>query len=264
MNLQISPLLSSSSGNTSLLSTESTTLLVDAGAAGSLIEKAIREVGFSPASLGGILITHEHLDHIKGAGVLSRKYDLPIYANAATWEQMQPKIGEVALHNIRIIDNNEFFLGDFCVLPIPLSHDAARPIGYSLMAGGRKITILTDTGKVTPKMLDAAEGSTIVLLEANHDVAMLQSGPYPARLKHRILSGRGHLSNDNAAEAAIALCCRGVRGILLGHLSSHNNTKQLAYDTVRAACERAGIQVDRDLALRTANRRSITGTYPCK
>ena len=85
MNLQISPLLSSSSGNTSLLSTESTTLLVDAGAAGSLIEKAIREVGFSPASLGGILITHEHLDHIKGAGVLSRKYDLPIYANAATW-----------------------------------------------------------------------------------------------------------------------------------------------------------------------------------
>ena len=264
MNLQFSPLLSSSSGNTSLISAGRTAILVDAGATGSAIEKALRETGQHAGALAGILITHEHIDHIKGAGVLSRKYNLPIYANAATWEQMQPKIGEVALHNIRIIDKNEFFIGNFCILPIELSHDAADPVGYSLMAGNRKVSILTDTGKVTPKMLDAAANSSIVLLESNHDVDMLKNGSYPYRLKNRILSTRGHLSNVSAGAAAIELYRRGVRGILLGHISSQNNIKQLAYDTVYAQCREAGIVIGRDLALATANRRNITGTFQLK
>lgn len=264
MDLQFSPLFSSSAGNASLIAADQTALLVDAGVTGSVLEKALVEAGQQAGALSGILITHEHMDHIKGAGVLSRKYGLPIYATAATWEQMQAKIGEIAPRNIRIIDKNEFFIGSLCILPIPLSHDAADPVGYSLMAGNRKVTILTDTGRVSPKMLDAAAGSSIVLLESNHDIDMLKNGSYPYRLKNRILSSRGHLSNDAAGDAAVELHRRGVRGILLGHLSSHNNHKQLAYETVCARCEQAGIAIGKDMALMTANRHGITGTFRLK
>ena len=264
MGLQFSPLLSSSSGNASLVATDKTALLIDAGATGSAIEKAISEVGQFAGRLDGILITHEHTDHIKGAGVLSRKYNLPIYATAGTWEQMSGKIGEVASRNMRVIDGHEFLIGDICAQPIALSHDAADPVGYAIMGGGRKVSILTDTGKVTTQMLDAAAGSTIVLLESNHDIDMLRNGEYPYRLKNRILSTKGHLSNVDAGQAAVELFRRGVRGILLGHLSSHNNLKQLAYDTVYNCCMQAGIAVGKEMALATANRHSVTGTYQLK
>lgn len=264
MSLHFSPLLSSSSGNASLISNGQTSILVDAGATGSILEKMLRDVGQNAANLAGILITHEHVDHIKGVGVLSRKYNLPIYANSATWEQMQPKIGEIALHNIRIIEKTEFFIRNFCILPIPLCHDAADPVGYSIMSGNRKISILTDTGKISEKMLDAAAGSTIVLLEANHDLEMLKNGKYPCHLKNRILSSKGHLSNIKAGAAAVELYQRGVRGIVLGHISSQNNIKQLAYHTVLTQCEQAGIIIGKDMALTTANRKSITGTFQLK
>ena len=157
-------------------------------------------------------------------GVLSRRYDIPIFANALTWEAMQSDIGRIKAKNECVIDRGEFYIGDICARPIPLMHDAADPTGYALCAGGKQVGILTDTGKVTRDMLDTLADSSIVLLESNHDETMLKNGPYPYSLKQRILSAHGHLSNIASCRAAKALAERGVRGVLLAHLSEHNNT----------------------------------------
>ena len=264
MSLSISPLFSSSSGNCTYIESDQTSLLIDAGMAGGTLERAICDIGKKPGDLAAILITHEHMDHIKGAGVLSRKYDIPIYANAPTWECMEKKIGEIPSRNIRLIDDGEFFIRDICVQSVPLSHDAAKPVGYALAAKGRKVGVLTDTGRITGGMLDAYEGSAIVLLESNHDVDMLRGGRYPYYLKSRILSNKGHLSNADAACYAIELVKRGIKGILLGHISRENNHKKLAYDTTCAALRDQGICVGKDVALAAARRSCVTGYYTLK
>lgn len=262
MKLCISPLFSSSSGNSTYVGTEKVGILVDAGRPGKYIEQALQGIGKSPKELSAILVTHEHSDHIQGIGVLSRKYDLSVYANARTWEAMEGKIGGIASKNMRVIDDGEFFVGDICARPIPLSHDAADPVGYSLSAGGKKLGIVTDTGRITRSMLDALMGANIVLLESNHDVDMLKTGRYPQRLKSRILSGKGHLSNADAGLAAIQLVERGVRGILLGHLSKENNLETLAYQTVSDVLASESILPGRDVALATTKKNSVTGFFP--
>ena len=136
MNLSIAPLFSGSGGNATYIGTDSAGVLVDAGLSGSTVIAALKQIGKKPEELSGILVTHEHLDHIKGIGVLSRKYDLPIFANAETWESMEDKIGGISLKNMRTIDDGEFFIGDMMITPIPLSHDAANPTGYAISANG--------------------------------------------------------------------------------------------------------------------------------
>ncbi len=259
-----SPLFSSSQGNASFVSTEKTRLLVDAGLTGSSIKSVLSSIGEEAARLSGIIVTHEHIDHIKGVGVLSRMFDLPVYANERTWCEMEYKIGGVASKNIRVIDEHEFYVGDMCVKPVRLSHDAADPFGYVLMSGGKKIGILTDTGRVTAEEMGALKGCSIVMLEANHDVEMLRTGPYPYYLKQRVGSARGHLSNLQAGEASVELYKNGVRGIVLGHISAKNNHKKLALQTVRDALTAADIQVGKDIALMAANRTSVTGVFSLK
>ena len=260
MKLAIAPLFSGSSGNCTYIGTEKSGLLVDAGLAGSTVVSALSSIGISPESIRGILITHEHVDHIRGIGVLSRKYDIPIYANASTWEAMRG-IGEISLKNARVTDKNDFFIDDMTVTPIPLSHDAADPVGYSVSAHGKSVSVMTDSGRVTKAMLDAAGRSSIVLLEANHDVGMLKCGRYPYRLKERILSGHGHLSNDDSAVAAGELVKRGVRGVLLAHLSKDNNIPELALNTVSDGLKDMGIIPGKDVSLAVAKRSEVTGYY---
>ena len=264
MSLSISPLFSSSSGNCTYVGTERTGLIVDAGLAGNKVEGALQNIGKRPGELSGILITHEHTDHIRGVGVLSRKDDLPVYANAKTWEAMQAKVGEISLKNTRVIDRTEFYIGDICVAPVPIHHDAADPTGFAFFGAGRKVGVMTDTGHITRDMLDAMEGAAIVLLESNHDIELLKNGRYPYYLKKRILSGKGHLSNEAAGAAAGELAKRGVRGILLGHLSRENNRKLLAYETVFAALKSEGVEPGRDLALGTTRKSHVTGFYTLK
>ncbi|MBQ9941878.1 MAG: MBL fold metallo-hydrolase [Christensenellaceae bacterium] len=264
MSLDISPLFSSSSGNCTYIEAQGTGILIDAGVAGGVAAAALSEIGKSPADVAGILVTHEHVDHIRAVGVLSRKYDIPVYANEGTWLAMEGKIGNIALKNTRIIEKSEFYIGSLCVQPVPIHHDAADPTGYAVYGAGRKVGVMTDTGHVTAAMLDAMEGADILLLESNHDVDMLKNGRYPYKLKQRILSGKGHLSNDAAAEAAIALAGRGVRGILLAHLSKDNNREELAYGAVRSALQQRGLLVGRDISLGTAQKHKVTGYYSLK
>ncbi|MEA4853831.1 MAG: MBL fold metallo-hydrolase [Christensenella sp.] len=261
MGLRIAPLFSGSKGNCIYLGTETSKVLVDAGYSCTRIEAELKKVEQQMSEIDGILVTHEHSDHIAGVGVVSRKYDIPVYANQQTWEEMEKRIGEVSSKNIRVIDEEDFYIKDLCIQPYEISHDAVRPFGYSVTACGKKISIMTDLGKVTEKVMKQACGSSIVLLESNHDIEMLKCGPYPYYLKRRILSGSGHLSNDDAASVAYQLAASGVRGILLGHLSEKNNFYELAYETVCSFLQQNGVTIGKHVAVAMARREGVTGIY---
>ena len=206
--MRFSPLYSGSSGNCSVVSEGSTNVLVDAGMPGKAITDALNDVGIDPRKLSAIVVTHEHSDHIKGIGVMSRRYDIPVYANERTWKAMSPLIGNVGMKNIRtFVTGQNFYLGDIDVDPFPTSHDAAEPVGYVFAAKGVKLVYMTDTGFVPEAMRETAKGADMLFLESNHDVDMLKTGPYPYQLKKRILSDKGHLSND----ACAALFRNGIR-----------------------------------------------------
>ncbi|MGI6168684.1 MAG: MBL fold metallo-hydrolase [Christensenellales bacterium] len=254
------PLFSGSSGNASYIAAGDTALLLDAGMSARMIVSALKQIGADPSGLKGILVTHEHTDHSKGVGTLSRKFDIPVYANAKTFEAMEKKIGPIAGKNIRIFNTNQdFYIRDIGVYPCEIPHDAADPVGFCFYAGGHKVSVMTDLGYVTGKVFDAAARSDVLMLEANHDVEMLQNGPYPGYLKKRILGRRGHLSNELAGKTLAAFCKAGVGRIFLGHLSEKNNTEQLAYQTVASILHQQGIRDE--LTIKVARR--TPSAYVC-
>ena len=261
MSLRMATLFSSSSGNSTYIASENTQILIDAGLAGKNITEALKKIEADPAKLSAILVTHEHADHIKGVGIISRKYDIPVYANEPTWSAMESKLGNIDKKNRVIIGRDDFFIGDLTVCPIPLFHDAADPTGYSVCHKDKKVSVITDTGKVSSDMLKRAEGSQIVLLEANHDVMTLKCGRYPYELKRRILSTLGHLSNEASAEVAVKLAKAGTKGILLGHLSKENNVEELALKTVADELIAAGFCPGHNIALKIAEKYDVTGVF---
>lgn len=261
MEMKIAPLFSGSKGNCIYIGTETSKVLVDAGYSCTRISAELKKADAHMEEIDGILITHEHSDHIAGVGVISRKYDIPVYANSETWAEMEKRLGDVASKNIRVIDEQDFYVKDLCIQPYEISHDAVRPFGYSLSAGGKKVSIMTDLGHVSERILAQVAGSSIVLLESNHDVEMLKCGPYPYYLKRRILSTHGHLSNDDAAQTAYRLVASGVRGILLGHLSEKNNFYELAYETVCGFLQQNGVVIGKHVAVGMAKREGVTGVY---
>ena len=264
MAFSIAPLFSGSSGNSIFIRSKGACVLVDAGVSCTKIRGELQKIDARMDDIDGILVTHEHTDHIRGLNIISKNYDIPIYANAQTWEQILPKLPDIRSKNVREITAEDFYIKDICVQPFELSHDAARPFGYALSSLGKKISVLTDLGHVTRRIIDTVGGSSIVLLESNHDVNMLSAGPYPYYLKRRILSGKGHLSNDAAAQAALELAKTGVRGIILGHLSINNNMEELAYETVVSFLQQNGAQVGRHLGVALAKRDQMTGYYDAR
>lgn len=262
MPLTLAPLFSSSKGNSTLICSASAQILVDAGAAKGRMVEEITQAGGRPKELAGILVTHEHSDHIRSVGALSRMYDIPVYANELTWEAMAKRIGPVSKKNTRVIGTeDDFYIRDLCIQPFRTSHDAACSCGYSVTCGGTRVSVVTDLGYMASNVLDAAAGSRIVLLESNYDPQMLMEGKYPEYLKRRIASNKGHLSNVAAARAAEALFHRGVRGILLAHLSENNNLYSLALEASREYLTAAGIVPGRHIALDVAQRSGLTGVF---
>ena len=261
MALSITPLFSGSSGNAILICSENTKVLVDAGVSGKRTEEALASVGVYAGDLKAILITHEHTDHIQGAGVLSRKYDIPVYATPVTWQASNGKIGEIKKANIRRVSKSDFFIDDLLVEPFETPHDAADPVGYCLSKGSRKVGIATDLGHFPKKIEHRLHSCDLVLLESNHDINLLLNGSYPHKLKQRINSRHGHLSNDDAALAAIKLAAAGVSSILLGHLSLENNDAKLAFRTVTDALVSEGFVPGRDVNLGLALRDCVTGVF---
>ena len=242
MTLGYCPLFSSSSGNAGVVFSENTRILVDAGKPGRAITDALKETGIAPESINGIVVTHEHTDHTKGVGIMSRKFGIPVYANAPTWEAMEYTVGEIKLANTRVFETGEdFYIGDINVLPYAVSHDAAEPVGYSFTHGGRTMAQLTDTGCVTKQMFGFIENAELLLIESNHDVDMLKNGRYPMQLKRRILGSHGHLSNVTAGNLCAMLCQTKKRRFILGHLSPENNTEEIAMRTVSQLLYDSGI-----------------------
>ncbi|MCE5234608.1 MAG: MBL fold metallo-hydrolase [Clostridiaceae bacterium] len=255
------PLFSGSSGNASLVEAGGVRILIDAGVTGSALTRALGGIGVEPKSVDALLITHEHSDHVSGAGVFSRKYDVPVYANRGTWEGMLPCVGRIEPRNVRVFETNrDFYIQGVNVTPFKTPHDARESVGYRIDCGGKRLCVMTDIGVVEPRLLDAAEGADLLLIEANHDVDMLRMGRYPYVLKRRILSDVGHLSNESAGKALAKLYLRGLRRAILGHLSLDNNIEELALATVREMLRAESIS-DAAFELTVAHRDRLTGCY---
>ena len=212
-------LYSGSSGNSIFIASDNTRVLIDAGLAGKKIDEALKHIGEEASSIDGIFITHEHIDHIKGVGVLSRKYDIPIYANDNTWAVMEKNIGKIKEHNIRIMDRrSSIAIKDLEIRSFNIPHDAIAPVGYTVSSGGKNASVVTDFGVFTEEIRDNIIDSDIILLESNHDINMLRMGPYPYNLKLRVLGENGHLSNEDCGNAIVSLIKSDKKKqIMLGH-----------------------------------------------
>lgn len=253
MALQFCSFASGSSGNCSLVKTDRTALLVDTGITGKRILGGLADMGVEPARLSGILITHEHVDHVRSLRMLSRKAEnARVYASEGTLEEVGDKIRPEKAEIV--CSGEEFQIGDILVRAFALSHDAAEPLGYSFIHEGRQVTIVTDTGIVSDEILSQAQQANLLVLEANHEVNILRMGAYPYALKRRILGDRGHLSNEAAGECLCRMLqCRDPQReaphVLLAHLSRENNTPQQAYLTIRNVLFEQELYIDRDLTM---------------
>lgn len=252
-------LYSGSSGNCIYVGSEKANILIDAGLSGKKIVGALNEIGVSPKKIDAILVTHEHRDHINGVGILSRMFNIPIFANNNTWDSMIGMIGKIREENIKITENDSFFsIGDIEIKPYSTPHDAADPVGYCFFNGGHKISIATDIGHMSQNVSDNIKDSDLLLLEANHDLEMLKFGPYPYALKRRIMSDVGHLSNDDAGKALLKILGNKPSTVVLGHLSEQNNYPELCYRTVESALIEDGVEIGRDVNLSLADRYNVS------
>ena len=255
--MKLCSIASGSSGNCIFAGSETTSLLIDAGISGKRVEAGLAVLDRSAKELDGILVTHEHSDHIQGLGVLARRYGIPIYATDGTIQAMQQtkslgKFPEGIFHTIHADDT--FMLGDIAVHPFTISHDAAEPVGYNVFSGEKKITLATDIGHVTDTIRESIEDSDVLLLEANHDVEMLKKGGYPWSLKQRILGENGHLSNHTAGRLLAEVMTGKMKYVFLGHLSEENNNPHLAYETVEEILRNNRIEVGTHVKMDMASR----------
>ena len=249
-DLQISVLASGSSGNSIYIESASTKLLVDCGLTGKKATELLSQIGRDPHDLDAILVSHEHSDHIKGVGIMARKYGLDIYANEKTWLAMDSKLGKVKTEQKHLFNVEEIkTIGDIDVMSFGISHDAADPQFYTFEKNKKQFVILTDTGYVSDRMRAALRNADAYLMESNHDVSLLRMGGYPWPLKQRILSDKGHLSNEDGALALVDLIGDKTKRVYLGHLSKENNMKEIARDTVEEVLIQKGMGVNYEFYL---------------
>lgn len=254
--LELCMLASGSSGNAVYVATEKSRLLIDAGLSGRRICAALSEIEVDVKALDALLLSHDHSDHICGAGILARRYGLPLYATAQTW-QAACKIGPVAEENRRLLPNSgQTVFSDLTVETFPTPHDAAGPVGFVFRSGKHTVALVTDLGYVPPLIMEKIREADCLVLEANHDEEMLVNGTYPWPLKKRILGNSGHLSNTVAAHSLVKALGSVTKQVVLAHLSEHNNVPELAMETVCSHLDKAGFRVGSDIQVMVAKRHS--------
>ena len=234
--MRMCSIASGSSGNCIYVGSDNHHILIDAGISGKRVEAGLRELELSGKDIDGILLTHEHSDHIKGLGVLARKYGVPIYATPGTAGAVKAMSGLGRIDDslfVEIHADQDFQIGDLKVSPFHISHDAAEPVAYRIACGEKKMAVATDLGVYTDYTVEYLKGLDVLLLEANHDIHMLQVGAYPYYLKQRISGDLGHLSNETAGKLLCEVLHDDLKAIVLGHLSKENNYAELAYETVK-------------------------------
>jgi len=258
--LEVRTLASGSSGNCLLVSGGKGHVLVDCGISCRRVSAALAQWGLSPADLSGVLVTHEHTDHVSGLTTLTKRYALPVYTSPGTaWRLSGRVVAEELLRPIA--PGGDLEVGPFGVETFRTSHDAAEPMGFALTCHGRRAAVVTDLGYVSPTVLHAVLGADLVVCEANHDVEWLKTGPYPYYLKTRILGDRGHLSNEAGGDLARQCVEAGARTVILAHLSTENNTPQRARTAVETVFREAGIDPERDVKLAVAPRSEPSPVY---
>ncbi len=234
--MRLVSIASGSSGNCIYIGTDNTHILVDVGISNKRIEQGLNEIGIKGSELDGVVITHEHSDHVKGLGVLARKHGIPIYGTKETWKEIETMkyLGEYPKELFSpILPDTEFSIGDMKIEPFRIDHDAANPVAYRISNTYKSVAVVTDLGHFDQYIIEHLQRLDALLLESNHDVRMLETGPYPYYLIQRILSDYGHLSNDNAGKLLNYILHDKMKYILLGHLSKENNYEKLAYETVK-------------------------------
>lgn len=246
-------LFSSSSGNCTYIGDPHSGILIDCGVSAKRTDAALAALGVDVSTIRGIFITHEHTDHVSGVRVFASRHHIPVYASAGTLSAMEHMDLLNGKYTVDQIDAQGMESGGMFVRPYALSHDARQPFGYTIeTADGRRIAVATDTGVVTHEVLSAIAGSDLVLLESNHDIGMVQTGPYPYQVKRRILSDLGHLSNDACAETAVRLLDSGTTRFVLAHLSHENNMRPLAFQCTKSEFDSVGAAQDADYLLSVA------------
>lgn len=259
IKMRLYSIASGSSGNCIYVGDDNTHILIDAGISKKRIEAGLNSIDLSIKDLDAVFVTHEHSDHIGGLGVLTRGCDAPVYATKKTIQAIFrcSYLGKLDAERFVSIDKDEpLSIGDITAEAMGISHDAADPVAYRFFSGDKSIAVATDMGIVTEENEEKLKNMNAILLEANHDVRMLETGPYPWDLKQRILGALGHLSNDIAGQLLGRIVSDKLQAVVLGHLSEENNLPALAYETVRSEITMADNEFKpSDFYITVANRR---------
>ncbi|MBP3952629.1 MBL fold metallo-hydrolase [Bacillus suaedae] len=250
MSLRFSVLASGSTGNAVYVETDQKRILIDAGLSGKKMDELFKQINRSPKELDGILVSHEHSDHIKGVGIFARKHKLPIYANEKTWQAMEPMLGQIPTEQKFIFKTGEVkSFGNLDIESFGVSHDAAEPMFFTFQHEGKKLVLATDMGYVSERIKGTIKGADMFIFESNHDMNMLRMGRYPWSVKRRILSDVGHVSNEDAALALSEVITDNTKRIYLAHLSLDNNMKDLARLSVEQVLKEQGMAVGEQFSL---------------
>lgn len=249
--LKFSNLYSGSSGNCSYVETDNSKILVDCGVSCKKINEGLLSIGVNFEDIDAIILTHEHLDHVKGLQITCKKYNIPVYASEGTFKGIKQIIPDECKNYFKV--NEKFELKDMEIHPFSIPHDAFEPCGFNILYNGQKISIATDIGHINSDIMNRLAGSSFLLLESNYEPEMLKCSKYPYSLKRRILGPNGHLSNEDASVAISSLLNSGVYKIMLGHLSRENNFPELAYKTVMESLMSKRVNFD-NLSLKVASR----------
>ncbi len=262
MTLRFCSFASGSSGNCYLVKNDKTALLIDAGISGKKIFQGLEDTDTPKEHVAGLLVTHEHIDHVKSLPIVTKK--LPncfAYANEATWQNIERPVAQEKQR--RFATGEDFYIEDFLIRPFTIPHDAAEPVGFSIYYKERQLSIVTDVGYITDEIFEEITDADLLLLEANHEKEILLMGSYPYNLKRRILGENGHLSNVSAGECLCELVEKNPkkRRILLGHLSRENNDPSVAMLAVKNTLMEKNIFPGNDLSLEIALRDCCSCLY---
>ena len=259
--IRFCPLFSSSSGNSVYIGESKSGILIDVGRSAKQTREMLNKIGVEESAVKAVFLTHEHVDHVAGLSVFLKRNNIPVYASAGTLLNLRKKGVLTDCHTDFTLNDEGVEINGMFVKPFKTSHDCADGRGYTVTNsdGSSKVAVATDTGIVTPEIINSITGCNLVYIESNHDVNMLKNGNYHFELKKRILSEKGHLSNDACAEAVCALVNKGTTHFVLAHLSKENNTPELAYKTSTEALCSMGALENRDYILKVASPENESG-----
>ncbi|OON90988.1 MAG: MBL fold metallo-hydrolase [Candidatus Epulonipiscium fishelsonii] len=243
--MKLCTIASGSTGNCTYIKTDAAEILIDVGISGKKATTGLEKIGISPFNIQAIFITHEHLDHIRGVGIFSRRYNIPIFATYKTWQVIDTKIGKVENINKKIIETNTLIIWkDLTIKAFNINHDAVDPVGFIIKSKNKKLGILTDVGEIDHTIIKELEDCNGLVLEFNHDENMVWACKYPYKVKRRILGRYGHLCNDNAAKILIDVYNKKLKLVVLAHLSNDNNIPELAYLSAKTLLDSNNINLN--------------------